>query len=141
MSEQNKATVRRYFEELWNEGDLDVAGDIIAPDYVNHDFASPEMRGPEGMKAHVSGIRSGFPDGQFTIEDLLVDGNKVVVRWTAQGTHTGEFNGIPPTNKQISVTGIDIHRMADGEIEETWSSWDKLSLMQQIGAVPAMEEA
>lgn len=140
MSEGDKSIIHRYFDETWNKGNLDVLNEIIADDCVNHDPANPGVRGPEGYKQLIGMYRAAFPDTRFTVEDQIAEGDTVVTRWTAQGTHEAELMGIPATNKHVTVTGIDIHRISSGKIEEAWSNWDTLGLMQQLGVVPAMGE-
>jgi steroid delta-isomerase-like uncharacterized protein len=140
MSEENKALARRYFEEIWNQGNLDVIPEIIAANHVHHDPANPGASGPEGMKQLVSMYRAAFPDTRFTVEDQIAEGAKVVTRWTARGTHQGELMGIAPTNKTMELTGMDIHRIVNGMIEEHWSNWDTIGLLQQLGVVPAPGE-
>lgn len=139
MSQQNKAVSRRYFEEIWNQGNLNVIPELIAATHVHHDPASPGASGPDGMKQLVNTYRTAFPDTHFTVEDQIAEENMVVNRWTAKGTHQGELMGIGPTNKPISVTGIDIHLIVNGQIEEHWSNWDTLGLMQQLGVAPTPE--
>ncbi len=136
MSEENKAIVRRYFEEIWNQGKLNVIPELIAANHVHHDPANPGLSGPDGMKQLVSTYRAAFPDVHFTLEDQIAEENRVVSRWTSGGTHQGELMGIGPTNKTITITGIDIHRIVNGKIEEHWSNWDTLGLLQQLGVVP-----
>jgi steroid delta-isomerase-like uncharacterized protein len=136
MSEENKAITRRYFEEIWNHGNLNVIPELIAANHVHHDPANPGSSGPDGTKQLVSMYRAAFPDAHFTLEDQIVEENKVVTRWTARGTQQGELMGIGPTNKTITITGIDIHRIVNGKIEEHWSNWDTLGLLQQLGVVP-----
>ena len=135
MSETNKAVFRRYFDEVLNVGRIELIDELIAPDYVSHyptgyDFGG----GPEDVKQIVSTVRSGFPNVHFQIEDLLAEEDRVVGRWTFQGTHRGDFMGIAPSGKNVSVVGIAIYRIADGRIAEAWVAWDALGLMQQIGA-------
>jgi steroid delta-isomerase-like uncharacterized protein len=135
MSEANKAIFRRYFDEVLNAGRIELIDELIAPDYVSHyptgyDFGG----GPEDVKQIVSTVRSGFPNVHFQIEDLLAEEDRVVGRWTFQGTHRGDFMGIAPSGKNVSVVGIAIYRIADGRIAEAWVAWDALGLMQQIGA-------
>ena len=142
MSEENKALVRRFLEEAFNKGNLGVVDEICASDYVLHDPASPEeIRGPEGIKGFVQMYRSAFPDSHITLEDLIAEGDKVVSRWTARGTHQGELFGIPPSGNQVEVSGITISRFEGGKFVEDWSNSDTLGLMQQIGAVPSQEGA
>jgi steroid delta-isomerase-like uncharacterized protein len=137
VSAENKAVFRRYFEEVLNTGNLDLVDELIARTYVSHyptgyDFGG----GPEGVKQIVTAVRAGFPDVHFTIEDLIAEGDKVVGRWTFRGTHQGDFMGILPTGKKVSVMGIAIYRVARGKIAEAWVAWDAMGLMQQLGAVP-----
>lgn len=135
----NKQLVARWYEEVYNRGDLAVADAIFAADYVNHEPTAPPggwPRGPEGPKAIVGTYRTAFPDVHFTIDEQLADGDKVVTRWTAHGTQTGPLMGLPPTGKSVAITGISIERVADGEIAETWVNFDLLGLMTQLGFVP-----
>lgn len=142
MTEANKAIARRIIEEVYNDGRFEVADELVAPDYVGHDAASPEpMRGPDGVKSQAEGYRAAFPDMRLTIADEIAEGDRVVTRWTATGTHEGELFGISPTGKQATVMGITISRIADGRIVENWISWDTLGLLQQLGVVPAMAQA
>jgi steroid delta-isomerase-like uncharacterized protein len=142
MSEENKALARRFLEEAYNEGNLGLADEIFASDYVLHDPTNPEeMRGPEGIKGFVQMYRSAFPDSRITVEDQIAEGDKVVSRWRGRGTHQGELFGIPPSGNQVEVTGITISRFSGGKFVEDWTNSDTLGLMQQIGAVPSPEGA
>lgn len=135
MSERNKALMRRGIEEVWNQGDFDVADELIASDYVGHQ-PPDEYHGPDGVKDFFGMLRRAFPDIHFTIEDQVAEGDRVVTRWTARATHQGEFQGIPPTGKSGTVTGITINRFADGKVVEGWTNLDTLGLLQQLGAIP-----
>ena len=142
MTETNKAISRRVIEEIFNEGKLEIADELIAPDFVGYDPALPEpMRGPDGVKQQAAGYRAAFSDMRLTIEDDIAEGDRVVTRWTARGTHDGELFGIQPTGKETTVTGVSIDRIIDGRLVETWNNWDTLGLLQQLGAVPALAEA
>lgn len=141
MSEENKAIVRRYIEQVWNEGQLAVVEEIYGTDYVLHDPGRSGIRGSEGLKQFVAMYRTGFPDVRWTVEDQIAEGEKVVTRYTARGTHKGEFVGIGPTGRQATVTGILISRFAGGEIVEEWVDWDFLGLLQQMGVIPRMGES
>lgn len=142
MSAVNKALARRLVEEAFNEGRLDVTEELVASDFVGHDPSLPEeVRGPAGVKEVIAGYRAAFPDIQITIEDQIADGDLVVTRWRATGTHQGELMGMPATGKQATVTGITIDRIADDQIVESWDNWDTLGLMQQLGAIPALSMA
>ena len=132
-TENNKAIVRRAYEEVWNQGKLDVIDEIFAADLVGHIAGSPDIHGPEGLKQFVTMYRTAFPDLQFTIEDQLAEGDKVATRWTSTGTHKGELMGIPPTGVQVKSTGICIARIAGGKFVETWPHSDDLGMLQQLG--------
>ncbi len=139
MSEENKALARRSWE-LVTEGSLDILEDalaeVYADDFILHE-AGEDIVGIEGLTQFVSMIRSAIPDIRVTLEDDVAEGDKVVSRWRAQGTHQGELMGIAPTGNEVAITGITIHRIEEGKIVEEWENWDALGLMQQIGAVPA----
>ena len=135
MSEENKALAHR-----WNqifEGDFAIADDIIADDCVYHDGPPDLLPGPDGVKEWAIMIRSGFIDLRITEEDFIAEGDKVVGRFVAQGTHQGEFMGVRATGNTITISGINIMRIADGKIVEHWVNYDALGLMQQIGAIPS----
>jgi steroid delta-isomerase-like uncharacterized protein len=100
-----------------------------------------EIHGREGIKQFYATLRAAFPDIHFTIEDQIAEGDRVVTRWTARATHTGEYQGIPPTGKQFSLTGIDIDRIANGKVVECWPIADELGVLQQLGVIPAPEHA
>jgi steroid delta-isomerase-like uncharacterized protein len=140
-TEENKALVRRW-EELWNQANLALAEELFAPTFLLHDPSSPvEIRGPEGYKQDVLRFRSVFPDLHITLEDLIAEGEKVVARWTASGTHTGPLRSFPPTGRRVRLTGIDIFHIEDGKIAEEWSNADGLGMLQQLGVVPAPGQA
>jgi steroid delta-isomerase-like uncharacterized protein len=142
MSEQNKTNVRRLFDELWNKGNMAVADELIAPTYIHHDAATPDVgRGPEGEKKRVTMYRTAFPDLRLTIEDTIAEGETVVARWTCRGAHRGELHGIAPTGKQFAFAGVSIVRFVGGKMAEGWINWDALGLMQQLGAVPELGKA
>jgi predicted ester cyclase len=93
---------------------------------------------PEGFKKLVTLYRSAFPDAHTIVDEILADGDKVMVRWTARATHTGQLFNLAPTNKRVTVTGIDVYRISSGKIQETRVSWDALGFLQQLGAAPAL---
>src|SRR5215217_2541871 len=137
MSEENKALARRSWEVV-AQGSLDTLKDalaeVYADDVVLHE-PGEDIVGIEGLAQFVSMMRSAMPDLRITLEDDMAEGDKVVSRWIAQGTHQGELMGIAPTGNQVTVTGITIHRIEEDKIVEEWENWDALGLMQQIGAV------
>jgi steroid delta-isomerase-like uncharacterized protein len=141
MASKNKRLLLRVFMELWNDGKLAVADEIFAPEYVNHDPASPDFgTGPEGVKQTVTLYRNAFPDLLFTIEHMIETEQFITTRFTSRGTHKGELRGIPATNGSIQVDGIVIHRISGGRIVEGWAVWDALGLMQQLGVIPTLEK-
>jgi steroid delta-isomerase-like uncharacterized protein len=133
-TEENKALVRRAYEAL-NQGNWEVTYEAFSPDIVVHN-ASTTMQGLEAYKQFVSAFLTAFPDARFTLEDVIAEGDTVVVRHTWRGTHTGNFRGIPPTGKQVSGTAIIITRNVNGKAVELWSNYDDLGLLQQLGVVP-----
>jgi steroid delta-isomerase-like uncharacterized protein len=138
MSEDNKAIARRE-TEMFSSGDFSIADEIYSEDYVGHDPAKPEpIRGIEGAKEEAAGYRAAFPDLTLTIEQQVAEGDYVVTRWTAQGTHEGDLAGIGPTGVSATTGGISITRIVDGKIVEDYTQWDALGLMTQLGVVPAM---
>ena len=136
MSAENEAVVRRFYEQMCNERKNELAPELFTADHEMHDPQVPAGRGPEGMAATVSVYQEGV-EGHWGIEEIFSAGDRVVVRWTGSGTHTGELNGIPATGKSVRVDAISIHRVADGKIAETWEVWDTLGFLQQLGVVPA----
>jgi ketosteroid isomerase-like protein len=136
MSAENEALVRRFFDEVCNARDLDVADEIIAADYVSHIPQTPPGEGPEGVKAAVA-IYQDALEGHWDVQEMHSAGDRVFTRWVGRGTHVGEINGIAPTGATIAVEALSVHRVADGLIAEDWTVWDALGLLQQIGAVPA----
>jgi steroid delta-isomerase-like uncharacterized protein len=139
-ADTNKEIVRRLVVEPW-EGNFDVIEELVAPNYVGHDPAQPDMQGPQGIKEFITGYLTGFPDGRITIDEQLAEGDLVATRWTGRGTHQGELMGIPPTGKQVTVSGITISHVKNGKVVEEWSNWDTLGMLQQLGVVPEMAGA
>ena len=141
-AEENKALARRWFEDLFNTGNLEVTDEIIAPEHVNHDPTLPDIpTGPEGQKQIVNLYRGAFTNAHISVEDQLAEGDRVVTRWTGSGTHQGELMGVAPTGNQVRITGITINRVSGGKIVESWSNYDALGMMQQIGAIPEPGQA
>jgi len=141
--EANASGSKRVIEELFGAGKYELADELIAPGAQGHDAAQPApVIGPEGVKESARGYRSAFPDLALTVEQTVAEGDYVATRWTSRGTHKGELFGIAPTGKEAVVTGISIDRWQDGKIVESWTNWDTLGLLQQLGAVPtAMQTA
>ncbi len=127
-----KAIVRREIEELWNKGNLTVLNEIIALDYVRHE-ATEDIKGLEDFGEFVTGFRTAFPDAYFNIKDMIVEGDKVAMRYIFSGIHKGDYMDIVSTGEQITATGISISYIAGGKIKETWNYIDKLSILVQLG--------
>jgi steroid delta-isomerase-like uncharacterized protein len=140
-TEDNKAIVRRVYEEIINKGNLNVADEMFTSDYVYRSPGSPEFRGPDGFKQLVTMYRSAFPDLHLNLDELVAEGDTVVSRWTGGGTHRGELMGIPPTGKQVTVMGVVISRFSGGKAVEDWELLDTFGMLQQLGAIPAPEQA
>ena len=134
--EENKSIVRRYVDEVLNKGDESSARSLLSPDFVFH-MPDKDLRGLEMFKQYMESSHSGMPDSHFAIEDIIAEKDKVVFCWTLTGTHTGEFMGIPATNKKVSNSGASVIRISGGKIVEIWPYWDRLSLMQQLGVAPS----
>jgi steroid delta-isomerase-like uncharacterized protein len=133
--EENKALVHHYFEEIWDKGNLALIYEILAPNYVNHDPALAGLPQIEGFKQRVAMIRTPFPDMKYALEDMVTEGDRVATRWTARCTHKGEFMGIVPTGKQLTITGITPSRLEGGQYAEDWTLVDNMGIMQQLGVV------
>lgn len=132
--EANKAVIQRFFDEVFNQGNLEVVDEIVAEHVLGHDATSPEpKRGLESVKQVVILFQNAFLDPHYLLFDLIAEGDKVVARWGLRGTHRGMFMGVPPTEKPVSVNGIIIYRLEDHKIVEYWGTFDTLGLMQQLG--------
>jgi len=137
--EENKAVVRRFYD-LFNEGNLEGLGEVFAADALDHDPVPGQAPGLEGVKQSVAPFLSGFPGIQITIEQMIADGDRVADRIVARGTHTGEFLGIPPTGKPVTVKALNMYRIAGGKIVEAWHIEDVFGMMVQLGVVPTPGE-
>jgi steroid delta-isomerase-like uncharacterized protein len=140
VSEENKALVRRFVEEFWNEGDTTAVDELMATDAAIH-MPTGEVADPEGLKSFAAMWRESFPDWHSSVEELIAEGDKVAERWTGRGTHQGELQGIPATGRRVEVPGSVFYRIVDGKIVEFRGQLDIMSLMQQIGAVPGPEQS
>ena len=136
-----KEIVRLLFEEPW-KGNMDVIDEFVAPGYVGHDPSEPELiRGPKGLRAQFEKYLAAFPDARITIDEQFAEGDRVATRWTGRGTHQGEIEGISPTGKEVTVTGLTFSRLESGKVIEEWITWDTLGMLVQLGAVPAPARA
>lgn len=135
-AEENKALARRVIEQMFNEENLEVADELLAPGYVDHDPSLPQdVHGPEGFKQYVGMYRAAFPDLHVQIDDQLAEGDRVATRWTGTGTHNGELAGITPTGKPVTLPGMEIVRIANGKLIEGWEGYDSGTLLRQLGVM------
>ena len=137
--EQNKALISRLYEEALNKGNLTEIDEIIAPDYVRHGLAPEAPHGPESTKQVFTKMRTAFPDLCITIGPVVGEGDMVAAQLTLHGTHKGEFMGVAPTGKDVTVTTIGIYRFAGSKLKEAWIQMDELGMLQQLGAIPSKE--
>lgn len=133
--DEHKALVRRFYEEVWDAGNVDVAIEIFADDYERHDLR-PGQAAPGGAgQATIAGeFRAAFPDLRMRVDLLLAEGDLVAARWTTEGTNTGSWGGRPPTGRHVTFAGVNIFRIRDGKVVELWNHRDDLGLMEQLGA-------
>ena len=134
----NRQIVQRFMDECWNQGNLNTVMELVANDCRYHDPVFPSLTsGAENIKNHIQTCRNGFPDLMFKIDDTIAERNEVVVHWTGTGTHKGQFLGMPPTNKKATVEGISINRLEGSKIAEVWSTWNLMTMMEQLGIAMA----
>ncbi len=140
MSEENQRLARYWFEEVWNKGRAEVIDELFLPEGVAQGLnqqPSEMMQGPTAFRPFHRAFRGAFPDIHVTVEDAVAEGDKVVVRCTVRGTHTGEELGIAPTRKRVEFTGMCMLRFKGGKIAEDWNNFDSLTLYNQIGVLPS----
>jgi len=138
--EDNKAVVKRFIEQMWNQRQLELADELFALDCVTHQLRGADSSGaprpPESIKAEASAWFAAFPDLRFEIEQMFAADDHVTTRFTMRGTHTGAWMGLGPTGKKVTVPMITIHRIRDGKIVEDWVLVGSLTLFQQLGVLP-----
>jgi steroid delta-isomerase-like uncharacterized protein len=134
--ESNKQLAQQVWEEVWHQGQLSRIDDLFTTDFVRHDPGGRELNGPEQNRQFIGSLRAAFPDLHYSVEDQIAEGDKVVVRYRFRGTHLGIFQGMPPTGKQVTYTGILIYRMLNGKIAEQWTEFDLLGFLRQLGVLP-----
>ena len=136
-TEDNKAIIRSFYEEVFNQRNLALVDELCTTDHVFHNPPTT-LQGREAFKQLLSVYLTAFPDASFTVEDEIAEEDRVASRYTFRGTHQGELMGIPPTGKQVTVTGIIINRMVGGKSAEGWLNFDALGMLQQLGVIPTM---
>ncbi|MBO3749427.1 ester cyclase [Streptosporangiaceae bacterium NEAU-GS5] len=134
-AEESKAVVKRFYQELWTEGRLEVADELFAPNFIGHAPGNGLTRGPEGVKELVGGWRAGVPDMVLEIHAQYAEGSRCVTRFTGRGTHQGFWLGVPATGKEVSLSGIAVTRVIDGQVVSDWGEFDVMGLLQQLGVV------
>lgn len=134
----NKALVRRWFDEVWNKGQEASIDKLFPPNGVAYGLGDTDtaVRGPEGIKPFVRNLRGALPDLRISIEDIVAEGEKVMVRLTLEGTHSGNTLGVPATGRRVRIAGMVLVRVSGDQLIEGWNSWDQLGLLRQIGALP-----
>jgi steroid delta-isomerase-like uncharacterized protein len=130
-----RATFERAWDAMWTRGDATIVDELMVPDYVRHTPRGGDQRRAE-LKQNIESLKTAFPDLETVIEDIFGEADRVVVRWRSRGTQTGEFMGVPATNKQVEVSGITISRVEGGRIAEEWVSWDALEMLYRVGVIP-----
>jgi predicted ester cyclase len=137
-TEDNKAASRRFYEEVINQKQLAVLDEVAGDSYLSHDFPPGLPPGREGLKIFISVFHAAFPDGHLTIDQMIAEGDTVAARLTFHGTHTGEFQGIAPTGKKVTIPALDMARLESGKLVEHWGGPNQMSLLQQLGVIPSM---
>ncbi|MGH9122008.1 MAG: ester cyclase [Acidimicrobiales bacterium] len=137
VATDNAEVFQSYLRDVWENGDLAAIGDYIAPDFVNHNPVPFVGADRDGEAALVGMFLGSFSNLKTKVEEAVPEGDRLAVRWTATGTHTGKFAGVPPTGKDVTMIGIEFLRFADGKIREVWINFDMAGLLQQLGAVPS----
>lgn len=137
MTDLKSTVIRRYFEELFNQGRVELVNELLHPEYVNHSPGSADLpRGRDGVAIVVRALREGMPDLHYTIDDMVVGADAVAVRATMTGTHTGNFFGLAPSGKAVRVSQMTIEHFRDGQIVSHHRQTDDLSMLRQLGALP-----
>ncbi len=139
--EENKAIIRRAYEELWNERNVEVVDELVTEDFLNHAAPPDRQRGRQGLKDVVRMFESAFPDFRYEVEDVIAEGEKVAVRDVFTGTQRGYFTGIPATGNRVTMEAIHIYRFSEGRLAEHWAARDDLGMMRQLGVLPPPSRA
>jgi uncharacterized protein len=141
-AEEHRALFSRWFEELWNKKNYAITQELVAPEFTAHGAGGQDIKqGPDGVAGMVKIWHQAFPDGHMTMDDIITEGEMSTIRMTFRGTQTGEFYGVPPSNKPVEVTSIGIDRVVNGKITEGWGELNMLGMMQQMGAIPSPDQS
>lgn len=133
----NKELVRRFYQGVFVDWDLTLIDELVDPQFISHDWAEGTARGPQAFRDFYAGVQSAFPDTHYEVDELVAEGDKVVVRWRLLGTHQGDFAGIAATGAPIAMKGMAIYRVAEGKLMERWVVYDLYGLIEQIKAAAA----
>nr|MBA2600290.1 ester cyclase [Actinomycetota bacterium] len=136
--EANKQVVRRFYEEVLNSGKIEALEELAVTNYQEHDMLPGQGDGLAGLRKRVTMLRTALTP-RFELDDVIAEGDRVVVRWTNSGTHVGDFMGAPATGRSFRIAGVDVHRVQDGKMAEHWHVVDQLSMLQQLGLIPSNE--
>ena len=140
-AEKDNKAIMRQFWDVWEQGNTDLLDNLLAPEYVNHTLATPDLpSGPEGVKEVVSMFRSGVPDLKVVIEDMIAEDDRVATRYALEGTHGGDLFGVAPTGRHLSIKSMTVERLSEGKIVEHWRVTDELDMMRQLGAIGQPED-
>jgi steroid delta-isomerase-like uncharacterized protein len=139
--DRQKSLLLHYVQELWNQHNLSVIDEMILPDFVDHTLPAGFPQGPQGARGFAQVYLTAFPDTQIAFHEMIAEGDTVVLRWTATGTHTGDLVGIPPTGKKMQVQGLTLWRFQGEKFIESWNIFDQYLLLQQLGVIPAQAGA
>ena len=139
-TEQNKAALRRGYEEVFNKGNMAIVSEYMAPNYVLHGTSGLELKGPEAFVQYIAMMRTAFPDMRVTLENMVAEGDYVAHRGSLTGTHRGDLQGTAPTGKRVTVTWNTLSRFAGGKEVEAWHEVDMLALYQQLGVTPPVDQ-
>jgi steroid delta-isomerase-like uncharacterized protein len=140
-TEENKALMRRFYEEVFNNKNTDGLDAFLFPTIIDRSIPPDVPGGIEGVRQTIAMLLTAFPDLNLTLEDIIAEGDRVVVRWTMRGTHQGASLGMPPTGKQFTMPGISLARLDSGKVVEAWVVQDQLSMLQQLGLAPVPTQA
>ncbi|MGB8215361.1 MAG: ester cyclase [Anaerolineales bacterium] len=140
-AEAHRAMFTRWFEELWNKKNYDITKELVASEFIAHGAGGQDIKqGPDGVAGMVKIWHNAFPDGHMTMDDIITEGEYSTIRMTFRGTQTGEFYGVPASNKPVEVTSIGIDRVINGKISEGWGELNMFGMMQQMGALPSPDQ-
>ena len=131
----NKALLRRFYEEVYGDWNMALVDEVVSPRFTSHDWPEDGPTGPQAFRDYYAAIRTAVPDARYEVDDLIAEGDRVVVRWRLLGTHEGDFRGIAPTGRAITLKGIAIYRVDDGKLMERWVVSDLHGMLEESGEV------